>query len=264
VSTEAAIRLAIFAAFFAAVALAESLAPRRIPTQRRAARWRTNLGILLIDVAVQRLTIGAAAYGAAVWAQATGFGLFNRLDWPPLLEGAIAFLALDFAVYLQHVASHVWPWLWRLHQVHHADLDVDLTTGIRFHPGEILLSLVYKAAVVAVLGADPWAVLAFEAVLNASAIYTHGNVRLPERLDSALRLLVCTPDMHRIHHSTIREETDSNYGFFLSVWDRLCRTMRRVPAAGHESMRIGLDEHRDPGRLRLRDLILMPLRSGRG
>ena len=165
---------------------------------------------------------------------------------------------LDAAIWLQHVITHKVPLLWRLHQVHHADLDVDLTTGIRFHPIEIVLSLLYKAAIVLALGIDPWVVVLFEAVLNASAVFTHGNVALPERLDSALRWLVCTPDMHRVHHSTERAETDSNYGFFLSVWDRLFRTMRQAPAKGQLGVELGLPPYRDPGRLGLGSLLVMP------
>ena len=162
------------------------------------------------------------------------------------------------AIWLQHVVTHKVPLLWRLHQVHHADLDVDLTTGIRFHPIEIVLSLLDKAAIVLALGIDPWTVLLFEAVLNASAVFTHGNVALPARFDAALRWLVCTPDMHRVHHSTERAETDSNYGFFLSIWDRLFGTMRHSPAKGQLGMELGLPIYRDPGRLGLGSLLAMP------
>ena len=165
---------------------------------------------------------------------------------------------LDAAIWLQHVVTHKVPVLWRLHQVHHADLDVDLTTGIRFHPIEIVLSALYKAAIVLALGIDPWTVLLFEAVLNASAVLTHANVALPERLDRVLRWIVCTPDMHRVHHSTERAETDSNYGFFLSVWDRLFGTMRHAPAKGQLGVELGLPPYRDPDRLGLGSLLVMP------
>jgi sterol desaturase/sphingolipid hydroxylase (fatty acid hydroxylase superfamily) len=255
---EAAVRAAIFLSIFAAVAVAEWRAPKR--AQSRRERWRINLSILLVDVVAQRLTLGAAAYGAAILAQERGWGLFNVLGWPPVFEGVIAFLILDLAVYGQHVASHAVPVFWRLHQVHHADLEVDVTTGIRFHPLEILASLLWKVAVVLAIGADPWVVVAFEAVLNASSVYTHGNVRVPERWDRALRAVFCTPDMHRIHHSVVRRETDSNYGFFLSVWDRLFGTYRADPEAGHDRMEIGLAEYRDPARLGLVALIAMPFR----
>lgn len=270
---EAAIRLSAFVLIFVLVALAEWRFPKRDRTRTRAERWRVNLGILVLDVIAQRLTVGAAAFAAAVWAQEGGWGLFNLLGWPFWLEALSAFLALDLAVYLQHVASHAWTPFWRLHQVHHADLDMDLTTGIRFHPAEIVVSALWKALVVLALGADPWIVVLFEAVLNASAVYTHGNIRLPERADRLLRLLFCTPDMHRVHHSVIPRETHSNFGFFLSVWDRLFGTMRHAPERGHAGMEIGLPEHRDPHKLGFVSLVAMPFRragpkpepaSGRG
>lgn len=259
---EAALRLGIFVAIFAAVALAEWRSPRQLPTRTRRERWAVNLGILALDVGLQRLTVGAAAFAAALYARDNGIGLFNLVDLPAPLEIALAFVALDLAVYLQHVASHAVPALWRIHAVHHADLDVDLTTGVRFHPLEIGLSLAWKAAVVAVLGADPWAVVAFEAVLNASAVYTHGNLRLPERADRLLRRLFCTPDMHRIHHSVVPAETHSNFGFFLSVWDRLFRTYRAAPRAGWDGLVLGLPGERDPARLGLAGLLAMPFRRG--
>jgi sterol desaturase/sphingolipid hydroxylase (fatty acid hydroxylase superfamily) len=258
---EAAIRFGIFVAIFVLVAVAEWREPRRARVQTRAERWRTNLGILLIDVVAQRLTLGAAAYATAVYAQTHGWGLFNALDWPPLAEGVAAFLILDFAIYLQHVMSHALPAFWRLHQVHHADLDVDLTTGTRFHPLEILISLVWKALLVAALGVDPWVVVVFEAVLNGSAIYTHANLALPERVDRVLRRVLVTPDMHRVHHSVIPEETNSNFGFFLSVWDRAFGTFRDQPVKGHAGMEIGLAEYRDPARLGLVSLLTMPFRG---
>ncbi|MFO1067205.1 MAG: sterol desaturase family protein [Geminicoccaceae bacterium] len=256
---EAAIRLGIFLGIFAVVALLEVRFPRRPRQQTRLERWRTNLGILVVDVVAQRLTVGAAAYVTAVYAQAHGWGLFNLLGWPWWVEAVLAFLILDFAIYLQHVMSHALPAFWRLHRVHHSDLEVDLTTGIRFHPVEIVISMVYKAAVVAAIGADPWVVVAFEVVLNASAVFTHGNVRLPDSLDRALRLLVCTPDMHRVHHSVVPVETNSNFGFFLSVWDRLCGTMRHAPAAGQVGATLGLGELRDPRALGLLGLLRLPL-----
>jgi sterol desaturase/sphingolipid hydroxylase (fatty acid hydroxylase superfamily) len=258
---EAAIRFGIFLTIFAAVALAEWRFPKRDRVQSRTERWRINIGMLVFDVVAQRLTVGAAAFAAATYAEAHGWGLFNLLPWPGWIEGLLAFLILDFAIYLQHVATHAVPLLWRLHQVHHTDLDVDLTTGIRFHPIEIVLSALYKAAIVVALGVDPWIVILFEAVLNASAVYTHGNFRVPERLDALLRLAFCTPDMHRVHHSVIADETNSNFGFFLSIWDRGCGTMRQAPAKGQEGIELGLAEHRDPSKLGFADIVLMPFRS---
>ncbi|MBE7185438.1 MAG: sterol desaturase family protein [Methylobacterium mesophilicum] len=237
--SEAAWRLGAFAFVFMLLACAEHRAPKRNLGQPRLRRWTTNLGILLVDVLVQRLTVGAIVFGAGAWAQAEGTGLFNRLGWPFAVEAMLGFVALDLAVWAQHVASHRWPLLWRLHEVHHADEDVDVTTGIRFHPLEIVLSALWKALVVVALGIDPWAALVFEVVLNASSLFTHANAALPFRLDRALRWVVCTPDMHRIHHSVERREADSNYGFFLSVWDRAFRTMRDQPQSGHGAMRLG-------------------------
>ncbi len=255
------IRLAIFLGIFAIVAVAEWRFPQHSRVQTRKERWVTNIGILVLDVIAVRLTVGAAAYGMAVYAQAHGWGLFNALAWPAWLEGLAAFLILDFAIYLQHVMSHALPAFWRLHQVHHADLDVDSTTGTRFHPLEILISLLWKTALVAALGISPWTVVIYEAVLNAAAVYTHGNIRIPPKLDYTLRWLFCTPDMHRVHHSVIPEETNSNFGNFLSVWDRLCGTMRRDPVKGQLGVEIGLYEYKDPSKLGLFSLLLMPFRS---
>lgn len=259
-SMEAAIRFGIFLALFAAFALWEAARPRRAPTQSKRRRWAVNLGIVALDALILRFTLGAAAFATAIHAQREGWGLFNALDLPGWVEGVAAVLILDFAVYLQHVATHAWPPLWRLHRVHHADLDLDVSSGLRFHPLEILLSMAYKAALVAALGANPAAVVVFEVLLNGSSIFTHGNIRMPDRIDRALRLIVCTPDMHRVHHSVIPRETDSNYGFFLSVWDRACGTLRADPAKGHEGMTIGLAEYRDQNRLGLVDLLLLPFR----
>lgn len=258
---EAAVRFGIFLSIFVLVALAEWRFPRRDRVQTRAERWKINIGILVVDIVAQRLTVGAAAFTTALYAQTHGWGLFNALDWSFWLEGLLAFLILDFAIYLQHVMSHALPVFWRLHQVHHADLDVDLTTGTRFHPIEIIVSIVYKSILIAALGVDPWIVIMFEAVLNASAVYTHGNVRIPERVDTVLRWLFCTPDMHRVHHSIIPQETNSNFGFFLSIWDRLCGTMRHAPALGQTGVVIGLNGYRDPRKLGFLAILAMPFRT---
>ncbi|ODN69770.1 sterol desaturase family protein [Methylobrevis pamukkalensis] len=247
-SAEAALRLAAFLSIFLVVAVVEWRLPKRVPREDRWARWRVNLSVLLLDVVVQRLTLGAAAYVAALHAADNGWGLFAVLDWPPALEALIGFLALDLAIYAQHVASHSWPVFWRLHAVHHADLDIDVTTGTRFHPVEILLSLVWKAGIVLALGIDPWTVVVFEATLNGAAMFSHANIRLPRRVDAALRLLVVTPDMHRVHHSVLPREAHANFGFFLSVWDRLFGTLVGQPQGGHDGMTIGLPggAHRQP------------------
>ena len=255
---EAQLRLAIFIAIFASVALAEWARPKRGLSQSWVTRWRINLSIFVIDVLVLRFTLGAAAFAAAVYAQSQGWGLFAWLDWPGWLEGIAAVVLLDFAIYLQHVLSHALPGFWRLHRVHHLDLDVDLTTGLRFHPGEILISMLYKVALVAALGPDPWAVVIYEAILNGASLYTHGNVALPVPVDRALRWVLCTPDMHRVHHSTIPVETNSNYGNFLSVWDRLCGTYRAAPQLGQDGIEIGLRDERAQAKLGLARLLALP------
>jgi sterol desaturase/sphingolipid hydroxylase (fatty acid hydroxylase superfamily) len=260
---EAAIRFGVFVAIFLAIAGLELLLPRRPRVHARGRRWLINLGLLTVDVVAQRLTVGAAAVAAALWAEANGVGLLHRLAWPGWIEGLLAFALLDLTIWGQHVATHKIPLLWRLHQVHHADLDVDLTTGIRFHPVEIVLSALLKAGVVLLLGASVWSVILFEAALNASAVFTHANLRLPEVLDRRLRRVICTPDMHRIHHSTDRSETDSNYGFCLSIWDRVFGTFRWAPARGQMGVELGLPAERDPARLGLGSLLAMPFRQER-
>jgi sterol desaturase/sphingolipid hydroxylase (fatty acid hydroxylase superfamily) len=207
-----------------------------------------------------RLTVGAAALIAATYASSLNLGLFNLIGLPFWANAILGFIILDFAVYLQHVITHRVPLLWRLHQVHHADEDVDLTTGLRFHPLEIILSLGYKAAIVLALGIDPWVVVLFEAVLNASSIYTHGNYALPVKLDHAIRKVFCTPDMHRVHHSILREETDSNYGFFLSIWERMFGTYRPEPALGQQGVVLGLPEYQSRATPDFWQLLKLPFK----
>ncbi|PCJ59348.1 MAG: hypothetical protein COA65_06185 [Rhodospirillaceae bacterium] len=258
---EAWIRLGAFFAIFAVMALWEVAAPRRVLTQSKTKRWTANLGMLLVDALAVRLTLGAAAYAMAIHAEAAGWGLLNVLDWPRWIEIAAAIVFLDFAIYLQHVLSHALPVFWRLHQVHHSDMDFDTTTAIRFHPVEILVSLVFKVGLVAAIGADPLAVLLFEAILNGTALFNHGNVRLPAKLEHGLRFLVVTPEMHRIHHSTDSAETNRNFGFALSIWDRLCGTYQQAPARGHLGVEIGLNAYRNFARLGLGNLLLLPFRK---
>ena len=259
---EAALRLVIFLAIFAAAAGLEYRYPRRPWQYARWPRWQTNLSLTAVDILLQRLTLGAAAYSTALYAQTHGWGLLSAVSWPGWLEGLLAILFLDLAIYLQHVLSHALPVFWRLHQVHHADLELDVSSGLRFHPLEILVSLLYKVLLVAAIGAPAWAVLLFEALLNGAALFTHANIHLPERLDQRLRWLICTPDMHRVHHSTQREETDSNFGFFLSIWDRLGGTLRAAPAAGHTAVQLGLPYQRDPAELTLWGLLRLPFKTG--
>jgi sterol desaturase/sphingolipid hydroxylase (fatty acid hydroxylase superfamily) len=260
-TAELTIRLAAFAGVFAVMALWELVAPRRQWAIGRAARWPSNLGIVAVDAVAVRLLIPTAAAGVALLADARGFGLFHWLGWSGWFAGLLGFVVLDLVIYGQHMAFHRLPWLWRLHRVHHADLDVDVTTGVRFHPVEILLSMVIKIATVAFFGIPSVAVVAFEVVLNATAMFNHSNVALPIWLDRLARSIVVTPDMHRVHHSVVRSETDSNFGFNLPWWDRLFGTYRAGPAAGHEGMTIGLPIFRDARELRLDRLLTQPFRA---
>lgn len=257
---EPAIRLVALFGMLAILVGWEALAPRRHVTQPRWRRWRANLGLALIDTALLRLAVPAAAVGLAVAAQAHDWGLFNLLDPPRWAGIALSLVLLDLALYAQHVATHGVPILWRLHRVHHTDLEIDVTTGLRFHPVEILLSLLYKGAIVVALGAHPIAVLIFEVLLSSSSLFTHSNLRLPDGLDRAIRRIWVTPDMHRVHHSVLRAETDSNYGTCLSLWDRLFRTYRAQPQAGHDAMTLGIAVFRAPADQRLWPLLMQPLR----
>lgn len=261
---EGAIRLAIFLVVLVVMALLEIAIPQRPLTQPKQRRWITNFAIAGIDALVVRLlaqlAVPIAAVAAAMAAQARGIGLFNVLGWPQALEVAVALVVLDGAIYLQHVASHKVPALWRLHRVHHADLDFDVTTALRFHPGEIALSMIYKVGLVFVLGPSALAVVIFEVVLNASAIFNHANVALPVPLDRALRALIVTPDMHRVHHSVLRREHDTNFGFNLAIWDRLFGSYTPAPEGGQKGMTIGLGAYRSEGPSRLGWSLMLPLR----
>jgi sterol desaturase/sphingolipid hydroxylase (fatty acid hydroxylase superfamily) len=245
--SEATVRLLLFLGIFAAMALFELALPRRALIFSRARRWTTNLAIVATDTAVLRIVFPMAAVGVAQWAGDQGLGLFPALGMPLWIAGLLGFVLLDFAVWAEHWASHKIPLLWRIHRMHHADRDIDLTTALRFHPLEIVVSMLWKAAIVVAFGIPAGAVLVFEVVLNGAAMFNHANVRLPLTLDRWLRLLVVTPDMHRVHHSVIRRETDSNYGFNLAIWDRLFGTYVAQPAKGHEGMTIGLDEYQHEG-----------------
>jgi sterol desaturase/sphingolipid hydroxylase (fatty acid hydroxylase superfamily) len=258
---EAWLRLLAFLAVFATMATWETRAPRRDPGLARGQRWPANLGLLLIDGLLVRLLIPTAAVGVALLGEARGWGLLNNLDLPGGLAFVLALLLLDLAIYLQHVLFHAVPALWRLHRVHHSDLEFDLTTALRFHPVEILLSMGIKMGVVAAVGAPALAVVLFEMLLNGMAMFNHGNVYLPWAWDRRLRRVVVTPDMHRVHHSVHPVETNSNFGFNLSVWDRLFGTYRDQPVDGHTGMTIGLDAYRDPRQLGLVGLLLQPFRG---
>ncbi len=263
-----AIRLAFFLGVFAIVAACEALAPRRAPTLPRRARWPHNVGVVVLNTlvlhAVLRVVFPTAAVGVALAAEARGWGLLNAVAVPIWLAVPLSVLLLDLVIYLQHVMFHAVPALWRLHRMHHADLDVDVTTGSRFHPLEILLSMLIKLAVVAALGPPAVAVLVFEVLLNASSMFNHGNLGIPRHVDRVLRWLVVTPDMHRVHHSVVVSETNSNFGFNLPWWDRLFGTYRAQPAAGHAAMTIGIEQFRDPGELRLDRMLIQPFVGGAG
>jgi sterol desaturase/sphingolipid hydroxylase (fatty acid hydroxylase superfamily) len=258
---ETALRLAGFAGIFAAMALWELLAPRRKQAFGRGNRWPSNIGVVALDTLLVRLVFPVTAVAMALLAEQQGWGLFHALNAPVWLAVIASVILLDLAIYLQHVLFHAVPVLWRLHRMHHADLDFDVTTGVRFHPIEILLSMGIKLGVVAALGTPAVAVLIFEVLLNATSMFNHGNVRLPERFDRVLRWLVVTPDMHRVHHSVIPRETNSNFGFNLPWWDRLFGTYRAQPVAGHEAMTIGIEQFRDPRELRLDHMLSQPFRE---
>jgi sterol desaturase/sphingolipid hydroxylase (fatty acid hydroxylase superfamily) len=258
------VRMSAFGLVFLGMALWEFLAPRRLLAHARARRWPANLGIVVFNTVLLRLTVPMAAVGLAAVASERGWGLLNLLDLPPMLALVVAVLALDLTIYVQHVLFHAVPALWRLHRMHHADLDFDVTTGARFHPVEILLSAGVKLAAVAALGPSALAVLIFEVLLNATAMFNHGNVRLPAGIDRWLRWIVVTPDMHRVHHSIAPRETNRNFGFNLPWWDRVFGTYLAQPAAGHERMTVGISQFRDPSELRLHRMLLQPFRDDAG
>jgi sterol desaturase/sphingolipid hydroxylase (fatty acid hydroxylase superfamily) len=253
------IRLGISAAVFAAMVGWEVLAPRRSQAIGRWARWPNNLGVVIIDTILLRLLFPAAAVGTALRGEEQGWGLLNNLPLPPWMAVIAAVIVLDLAIYFQHVLFHAVPALWRLHRMHHADLEFDVTTGVRFHPVEIVLSMMIKLGVVLALGAAALAVLIFEVLLNATSMFNHGNVRLPEPIDRFLRMIVVTPEMHRVHHSIEPAETNSNFGFNLPWWDWLFGTYRAQPGAGHAGMTIGIDVFRQIGDLRLDRMLIQPL-----
>ena len=262
---EAPLRLAAFTGIFVLMALLELAMPRREPGQGKSARWFTNLMITGIDSLILRLmamlAAPIAAVAAAAWAQTQGWGLLNYMDWPGWLEIVLAMIVLDLAIYGQHVASHKIPLIWRLHKVHHTDVDFDVTTALRFHPVEIALSMLWKICVVLALGASPWAVVLFEVTLNGCAMFNHANLALPLWLDRVVRLFIVTPDMHRVHHSIHRTEHDSNYGFNLSIWDRLFRTYTAQPRDGHLDMTIGQKNHLNENPKKLLWCLMLPFKQ---
>ena len=262
--TETQIRILFFFAILLLVAVWEFAAPRRRLTVSKVGRWFNNLGIIFIDSLLVKLLFPVAAMGVAAAAHKNGWGLFNYLQIPAGLSVLMSVLILDLIIYLQHLMFHAVPVLWRLHMVHHADLDIDVTTGLRFHPIEIILSMLIKMTAVAALGPPVLAVLIFEISLNGTAMFNHGNIRLSEKIDRYLRLLVVTPDMHRVHHSVIIRETNSNFGFNFPWWDRLFGTYRAQPVAGHTGMTIGLSQFRKVKQVTLPQLLLLPFTGKAG
>ncbi len=255
---EGFIRFGTFAGLLVVMALWEVWHPRRPLSQGKARHWAINLTLTVLNTLVVRLTVGAMAVGAALLAQQRGWGVWSLLHVPTWGNIVLSLVVLDFAIYLQHVLSHALPVCWRFHMVHHTDLDVDVTTGLRFHPIEILLSMVYKAALVLLLGAHPAAVIAFEVILNATSEFNHANIRLPATLERILRQVVITPDLHRIHHSVVVAETNSNFGFSVPFWDRLCGTYRDQPGQPQSTMPLGLQDYRNPRALGPERLLLLP------
>ncbi len=255
------VRLSAFASLLVALAAWELFAPRRNAALSRSKRWPGNLGVVLLDALLVRVLFPTTAIGLALVCEARGWGLFQALALPAWVSIPLAVLALDLAIYLQHVLFHAVPALWRLHRMHHADQDIDVTTGVRFHPIEILLSMGIKLGVVAALGTPAVAVLVFEVLLNATSMFNHSNVRMPLRLDRVLRWIVVTPDMHRVHHSVVARETNSNFGFNLPWWDRLFGTYRDQPAAGHDGMTIGIEQFRAVEEQRLDRMLTQPFRD---
>ncbi|MCB2183073.1 MAG: sterol desaturase family protein [Desulfobulbaceae bacterium] len=255
---EATIRLGFFFGILALVALGELVSPRRALTTSKTVRWLSNLGVVVVDTVTVRLLFPLIGVHVAAAARDKGWGLLNILDLPDWLSIVLGILVLDLVVYLQHVMFHTVPLLWRVHMMHHADMDIDTTTGLRFHPIEIVISMLIKMTAIAALGPSVLAVILFEIILNGAAMFNHGNLKLPEALDRYLRFLIVTPDMHRVHHSVIIRETNSNFGFNFPWWDRLFGTYRAQPAAGHEKMTIGLAQFRDSTRNHLFRMLIMP------
>ena len=256
--SEQIIRLSFFFGVLAFVAIWEVIAPRRVLTDSKKRRWFTNLSLVVINTAVVRFSLPLLPIGMAYMAREQGWGILNMIILPAWIKIVLAVVAFDFVIYIQHVLFHYLPILWRIHRMHHTDLDLDVTSGNRFHPVEIVISIGIKLMAVPLIGPPAVSVLIFEVVLNATSQFNHGNIRLPEAVDRWLRLIVVTPDMHRVHHSVVPRETNSNFGFNLPWWDRLCGTYRPQPELGHTGMSIGLTEFQDPAKLSLYRLLILP------
>ncbi len=256
------IRMVCFAGIFVFMALLEFALPKRDLPLGRKMRWPTNWALVVLDAALVRLIFPIGGVGLALLAQTKGWGVFGLLGWSGVVAWVVTFIVLDFAVWLQHLASHKIPVFWRIHRMHHADSEVDVSTALRFHPIEILLSFIWKGAVIVALGGPVEAVLVFEIVLNGAALFNHANASLPGWLDRIMRLVIVTPDMHRVHHSEQRSETDSNYGFNLSIWDRMFGTYVAQPQLGHKDMVLGLGADLTPKAHKLPFSLAIPFLKG--
>ena len=262
ITHEIEIRLGFFCGIFILMATWEVLSPRRPLTTSKWVRWLNNIGVVFLNSFILRLLFPAAAVGMAALSAEQDWGLLNYYSVPYPISVITAVIALDFVIYIQHIMVHAVPVLWRLHRVHHADLDYDVTTGARFHPVEIILSMLIKFATIMVLGPPVVAIIIFEVLLNTTAMFNHSNVKIPLGIDRILRLFVVTPDMHRVHHSVEDDETNSNFGFNLPWWDRLFGTYRDQPAAGHDKMTIGIHYYRDPRQVSwLPGMLSLPFRK---
>lgn len=261
-TSEPLLRISAFVGVFALMALWEVVAPRRAPRAAKGLRWANNVGMVAFNSLLLRIIFPTTATGLALLVAQHQWGLLNRLALPDFVRLILGVVALDLVIYFQHILFHAVPALWRLHRMHHADLDFDVTTGARFHPLEIVLSMLIKFSAITLLGPSALAVLIFEILLNTTAMFNHANVRLPWRIDAVLRWIIVTPDMHRVHHSINPDETNRNFGFNLSLWDRLLGTYRHHPAMGHTAMTIGIPEYRDPRQVnRIGGMLLMPFRA---
>jgi sterol desaturase/sphingolipid hydroxylase (fatty acid hydroxylase superfamily) len=259
---EPLVRLSFFIGVFLVMAFGEVVFPRRSLNVSKTRRWTANLTITFTNGFLVRFIFGAGATGFAIIVQDRGWGVLNIIETPLWLQVAISLIVLDFIIYMQHLIFHHVPLLWRLHKVHHTDLDYDVTTGARFHPFEIMLSMGIKMGAIFFLGAPPISVILFEIALNASAMFNHGNVSLPERADKLIRLVIVTPDMHRVHHSVVIREFNSNFGFSVSWWDRIFGTYKASPEKGHLDMNIGRASHREQNRLNYFYLLAIPFQRG--
>jgi len=261
--TQTLVRLSVALGLFILMISWEFFSPRRVQSIHRKQRWPINMGLAVFNMSMMRVTVGSLAYLSAVNAESLSWGLLNQFAAPHWLTITMTLLLLDFAIYSQHIVSHKWKLLWRLHQIHHTDLEFDASTAVRFHPLEILISMGYKVACIYLIGANPIAVVAFEIILNGTATFNHSNINIPTQVDNYLRWILITPDTHRIHHSTVQAETDSNYGFSISLWDRLFKTYNATPKKSQTTLSIGLPYYRQQQELSFIKLLLLPFKPQR-